>query len=315
MGRRTLNNILVRRSWERAGLPFQLDRLLLPISPRSQHWLSQPPSPDEHVYPWSSDFRDPDAEGLFDRSSSTLALELVPERDRFNVGGPFFAEVRLTNNGKRSRKIDAELHPDCDQLRLRITRPDGQRYVHRPRESTCSARGRRLSPGQTVADSFLLIDGPQYTMLPMSGRYRIEAATSLGANAAVDVDVVDCGRKPSLPYRRYLADGAPAERQHHNTQSRKRLKAPRGQPEGLAALLNYCLGTQCKRRARLTARLNRAAGADSPKRIQEDAFVYLASVSKGDAFKRVRDRAMKAVKSPSDRFAESLGVLAERMEQ
>lgn len=316
MGRRTLNPALVRESWELAGGAFNFDRLLLPVSPGSRHWLAQPPSPQERVQPWASVFRDPSAQGEFMGASRTLRLELIPERDGYHVGSPFFAEVQLENTGKRSRTIDNELHPDCDQLRLRITRPDGQTYVHRPREITCTAAERKLAPKHSIRDAFILIDGPDYAIFPDKGVYRIEAATPYGASDRIEIEVAARGRKPSLAYRRYVADGAPALRRHLHAQSCHRMRAPRQQPAGLVPLLGYLLANQYTSRRRVLACLRRATRADAPKRVREDAYLLRAALSTGDTFKRNRDRALEAIESPSDRCLECFESLtAARTEQ
>ena len=127
------------------------------------------------------------------------------------VGGHFAFELHLENSGKEPIEAPAELGIDFGAAKLRVTRPDGGFYDHRPRVLLCGSEQQSLRPGDAAVACGVVLDGPGAAVFPVPGDYRIECGVDGAGGTAIDVhvreDPVLGGYDPG--FSRFLADGAP----------------------------------------------------------------------------------------------------------
>lgn len=184
-----------------------------PLSGESRLQLTDPES--LLVLPWGDPFRDP----MTLSSTGDVSVRFLPADGPLLVGGHLPFELQVSHEGTEPVDMAADIGVEFGSLRLRVTRPDGGSYVHRPRVLLCSSDRERLPPGQERVAQGVVMDGPGATVFPTPGTYRIEAELS-GIAAPVGSAEVEVREDPvlgpyDLEFSRFLADGAPPARRGH----------------------------------------------------------------------------------------------------
>jgi len=160
--------------------------------------------------PWGGRFTDSTGVGGMDPGIQDVALE--PERDRAIVGAPLGLTIEVTNRG-RPRPLPNRIEPELGTLLLRVTRPNGETYDHRPNVVACSFDQEELAQGETRRHSAVLVRGPGGLAFPMAGTYRLEASLDSHRWTALEIEAVaGATPAPSNAFSRFIAAGAPRRR-------------------------------------------------------------------------------------------------------
>lgn len=211
---RSVDPVTITNAWIRFDKWDTPLHPLLPLLSDDDNLLSEPLNPaDDPIYPWGALFRDPMLPCL-PAADARIHLDLIPDRDWYQVATPFGFIVRASNrHPTRHYSLPDILLPHVGSLNLRITPPRGRPYEWIPRFVVCGSGRRRIAPGQALHTRYVIFNGRGGTLFRMPGRYTIEASLPgvSSALATITIAVRPRANSEEVPCGmiRHIARGAP----------------------------------------------------------------------------------------------------------
>lgn len=205
----------VPSAWDKRGLPAFRGMRTFPFRENSERDFREADS--SKILPYGEAFRDGDPI-LHGASRLGMTLKVQPEKFRWAVGGVFACIVTLRNTTNKHLTAVQDLDPTVGYLVLEIERPDGTRYVHRPRVYRCGDHAFILKAGRSLQQPFVLVDGPGYSIFSEPGVYRVRASLPRVGSLSRWVKIAvrrDPRRAFDRSFAKFLVSGASAVRSRH----------------------------------------------------------------------------------------------------
>lgn len=192
-------------SWKHEGLIQPKGVAAFPFSESERNNLQDGTG---NRVPWGGSFTATTGARI-DPASHDLLVE--PHRDTAVVGEPLGFEVTLRCH-KTGIAFPLNVSPELGTLKLRVTRPNGTTYRHRPEIFCCDVVNECLEKGEKRIYPFTILRGPGAELFPVKGRYLLEFSLDASFRTVASLEIAARPRSKGalLPeFTEFLAARAP----------------------------------------------------------------------------------------------------------